>query len=327
MGRLDGAERIITALLPDSLQQAEREQLITEAHLTIIAEEVGLEDDARLNELLKNLSTSGKNVDSEQGRNLLFLAENLKDNRLKFALGAYLGNLNQLEHFKAAYRVDRAFEPQDLLRTAARGTKVLGQMLESFAEAQRLDKKRIRWVTRLAQIFYGLVEVAVPNSVPHLIFRHWLKLLYLFELLMVVAGIAFVTQPVQQFGLLTFAVTVTVHTAILVMGDLMRGRRVWLNLVLGMFVISLIALSVIGILTLFAVFGQGDYSLKYFTLMNQLVHEDVGRGWNKKTILFACLIGIIALFFLAAIRKDLWAALLDLRLRWRSFVNRMDEEE
>jgi hypothetical protein len=52
-----------------------------------------------------------------------------------------------------------------------------------------------------------LFSSIVFNSIFHLLFTHWLKLLYLFEALMLIGGTVFGKPQVQQFGLLAFALT------------------------------------------------------------------------------------------------------------------------
>ncbi|HWT00156.1 MAG TPA: patatin-like protein [Pyrinomonadaceae bacterium] len=312
MGRLDGAERIITAALPDPSHAAQRKYLIEKAQRIIIEEEVGLADTARVAELLEKLPASVGSTD-EQKKQFLALTGELKDKRVQFALAAHLNEKDQLEHFRKAYEVDRELEAQSFVRTLARGTKVLGLMLENVAEVQRLDKKRIRWVTRLAQVFYGMVEVAVPDSVPHLIFRHWLKLLYLFELLTVVAGIIFTNPALNQFGLIAFGITVTAQAAVLVLGDAMRGRHPWM-IVLRVLVVPVVAvLTALGAFSVYAAVFGGDDVWNVFSDVRKWVGPGRLSGWKKGLLLAA-----IASFFLVSIRKDLSAAWQSLKDRWSS---------
>jgi hypothetical protein len=53
----------------------------------------------------------------------------------------------------------------------------------------------------------GPIEVAGPDSVPNLVWCHWVQLLYLFELLMVALGTLLRRAAVQQLGLAAFGVT------------------------------------------------------------------------------------------------------------------------
>jgi hypothetical protein len=187
-------------------------------------------------------------------------------------------------------------------------------MIENVAEVQRLDKKRIRWVTRLAQVFYGLVEVAVPDSVPHLIFRHWLKLLYLFELLTVVAGIVFVNQALNQFGMVAFGSTVAAHAAVRVLGDALRGRHVFVNLLLGLLIAFVVLMAALGVFSLFALLGSQNVWDSFEKVQKFAVRQQP----LKKTILIAA----IALFFLVSIWTDLLAIGRGLKARLSSLFGR-----
>jgi hypothetical protein len=49
-------------------------------------------------------------------------------------------------------------------------------MFEDMANEHNLEGKRLAWISRLGQVFWGLVEVAVPGSLLNLLFFHWLKI-------------------------------------------------------------------------------------------------------------------------------------------------------
>ena len=52
------------------------------------------------------------------------------------------------------------------------------------------------WLSRLARTFWRLVEVAVPNTLANIVVRHWLNLLYLFEVLLIVGGTLFAESAI-----------------------------------------------------------------------------------------------------------------------------------
>jgi hypothetical protein len=78
-----------------------------------------------------------------------------------------------------------------------------------------------------------LVEVAVPNTLPNLIVRHWLNLLYLFEILLIVGGILFAESSIERFGFTTLIVTGAAHVALITLGRVMHGKRPWSRLALA----------------------------------------------------------------------------------------------
>jgi patatin-related protein len=228
-GQLDGAERIITALLPGADQKDIRDELIKQAHCAILAEEVfakelGYKEKHQIRQFVDQAMAEIEHGTAEQHRQALATAFNailatspLSDKT--WPLQTYLDGQNPVDHFYKHYKVDRAFDPVETVRFAARASKVFGLMLESHALAQRLSGNRMIWITRLAQLFWTLVEVLIPDSVPNLIFHHWLKLLYFFEALMLVLGTLLLNQTIQQFGFIAFLVTITVHGAVLFLGD------------------------------------------------------------------------------------------------------------
>jgi hypothetical protein len=100
-------------------------------------------------------------------------------------------------------------------------------MLEGIAEDNQLPTGPGVWLARLGRIFWGLIEVSVPRSLPSLVFKHWLKLVYLFEVLLITAGVLFPQSDAQRLGLTALVVTLVVHLATFFIADLVRGRQRW----------------------------------------------------------------------------------------------------
>ena len=184
-GRLDGAERIITALLPADADKVKREELIEEAHYAILAEDV-----------FKGESPNGM---------ISTFREKYKDDE--------------------EYAAKRRFDPQRLLLNAGRASRVFGDLLDGYSEDRRLPKRGVVWIARSARLFWLLVEVAVPGSLRNLMFRHGLKLLYVFEALMILLGTLLLNPTVQQFGFVAFVVTAAVHAAVLFLQDAMSKNE------------------------------------------------------------------------------------------------------
>ena len=151
---------------------------------------------------------------------------------------------------RESYEVDRRLEPESVMRSLARSTQVFGKMLEKLATSHRVRKKELEYIARLGLVFWGLVEVAVPGSFANLLVRHWISVLYLCEVLLIAGGLM-VYKPVLIFGLGALATTLLFHFVVLMLGDVMRGRRglLWAVQVAlsGVFVLAL-ALGVTRIL-------------------------------------------------------------------------------
>src|SRR5262249_62191221 len=76
--------------------------------------------------------------------------------------------------------------------------------------------------------FWGLVEVATPQSAPQLFFRYWLQLVYAFAVVMIVGGVL-AKSDVQRVGWILLGGTAAVHLAALLLSDYMLRRWGWLQ--------------------------------------------------------------------------------------------------
>jgi hypothetical protein len=141
-GRLDGSERIITALLPGPDNSERRAQLIKRAQEIIVREELGSEDHIRL------------------------------------ALAAGPLTTRQIVDRHAASLKTRP-EREDSAGWATRSTAIAGRMLEEIADQRHRSKRPFAWLTRVGRIGWALVEVLSPQSLGDLFLRHFLKLAWL----------------------------------------------------------------------------------------------------------------------------------------------------
>jgi patatin-related protein len=257
-GRLDGAERLITALLPDPEDKKVRAKLIGEAHEAILIEELTQESrtavSALITEALVKMS-SGMAVNAAVDQVLRPLQDDTLRKRLSTVVRAGLANEKLLEFMKSSYVVNRDLDPKLMLRSISRSTQVIGNMFEDMATQQGFEGKRLAWIARMGQLFWGLVEVAVPNSLLHLFFRHWLKVIYVFEALLLVASILLGADPaVKKFAWTLLALTLTLTVVVFIVGDYIRGRKKWLR-TLAVFVVA--AVLFFAVLGFSEVFGWG----------------------------------------------------------------------
>ena len=346
-GRLDSADRLITTLLSSAHPSAELEQvkaeLIKDASRAIIAEELSSQDKAGLRALIAT-SMKSPSAGADNETFLTDLEKSLKGGlqdlaKLREFLLITLKGRDPLDDFTATSKFEHDLPPKTLVRSAARASRVFGSMLEGIADEQRYNRKFVVWVTRVMQLFWGLVEVAVPGSIPNLIFAHWLKLLYLFEFLLVLSGTLFLNQRIQQFGLLIFAVTVVIHAAVKMLGDLMskkeeqpqqqptveveydpepgpakkkKGSPAWLRALKAALVAGLLLMTLLGLVLLFTVLWADGQSGSPANLIWQKINNlrawiarDVPNGWNAKTIFRFSIVGVIGLFLLWSVRDDL----------------------
>jgi hypothetical protein len=224
-GRLDAAERIITALLPPG---DDRTELIRQAQYAILGEDVRPEDDAELSVLLADALAATEPTN----RNEAALAELVAAQpgapvnvRLQAALRGRLEDAPLLAFLRERYEVSRALTPRIALDVMSRSTRVIGKMLEGLADTYRLDRRGAAWVTRLGTAFWGMVEVAVPQSFTQVLFLHWQKLLLLFGVLLVVSSVLLNNPAVTSFGTLIVVLALAARTAVWLLQDYIEGGR------------------------------------------------------------------------------------------------------
>ena len=253
-GRLDGAERLITSLLPDLKDKAVRDEMIKQAHSAILIEEMPTESRQQLGLLMSDaLMRAG--AGDPMGKTIDKLVKDLDSgSNISTRLQAIMRNSLQDEEFlkfvATGYEVNRKTDAKAMLRAMSRSTQVIGKVFEDIANQNALDGKSLAWIARFGQIFWGLVEVAVPGSIKNLLMMHWLKLLYVFEILLIILAFLFsAPAALQDFTFRIFLVTVVINVAVLLLRDRMRGQRRWLYVVVSILV------AVVGI---FAVVGAAD---------------------------------------------------------------------
>jgi patatin-related protein len=253
-GRLDGAERIITALLPGEAHETDRERLIEKAQLAVLEEEFVSEDRNRLLQLIADALATTNSTDRNEAT-LRQLVEEEEGSPVNSALQAALRTRLTKEHilsfFRDSYEVNRNLSPRTTLRALSRSTRVVGEIIDGVADRYgEVGRRPAAWLARFGRVFSGLVEVAVPRSLKSEFFRYWLALVYLFEAFLIVVGTVFVTEQVQDLGFIALGVTVVVHISTLVLRDYMVGKKKWLYRLAVAFFIVLLLLALVGVVRL-----------------------------------------------------------------------------
>src|SRR6185295_4359993 len=168
--------------------------------------------------------------------------------RLQRIVASFLEEDSLAESFIESSQGNRALPPEPTLRSAARVTEVVGKMLGKLAESYHAPKALQRWpgmVAWFGRIFWGLIEAAVPQGFWNLVVRHWLYLLYGFELFLLVAGTLLGQESVVQFGWTSLGITGGLHLILFLLGSLIVGEGG------GMRWLKRVAIAVILALTLF----------------------------------------------------------------------------
>jgi patatin-related protein len=190
-GRLDGAERIITALLPVPTLAERRQDLIKRAHLAILKEELGGESREAAVRVIARVAMEDKGSAQERAaRAALSRGHGAGGGSAVRSLLQGLAEDESLyQYFRDSYSVDRSLDRLTVGRVAPRAVQVVGKILERIAESKGIESKFVSWIAKIGRFFWAMVEVAVPDSIPRKLVRHLTGVLGLFLLVLVVAGL------------------------------------------------------------------------------------------------------------------------------------------
>ena len=301
-GRLDGAERLISALLPKHKLRA---QLIGEAQAEIVLETIAPMGEEERQTLLVEALMRTKSRQPEPDLLTSFI-KNLLDNtahtpELQQKLVALIDDKKLRQFYIDSFAEQSRLQPESTLRSSARATTVIGKILEALSSDRRVSTKYGLWVARLGQVLWALVEVAVPRSFPDLFFRHWLKLVYFLEVLLLVGSTLLLATSVQQFAIAAFGITVAIHIAVDVLRDVIQSRNRWLNLGKAIASLILVTLILVGGLAVAGLLGA-EFSWNFLTRVHNFF-----TGPQPKPFLKAAVISLVILVFLWSIRSDLKA--------------------
>lgn len=185
-GRLDGAERILTTMLPEGKT---RDTLLEKAQLAIIDEELTREGRDELHSALIR-TILGDNPPEQERQRLASILRSLEKPKRMLAFMKEKGD---------GYEVDRNLEGRDLLASAGRLTVVSGDVLDGVISAPAA-KRAIRWVARIGRFAWGLAEISTRRSVRSLLWRWWGQLIVIAAVLMIVVGALFGVPTSAQTG-------------------------------------------------------------------------------------------------------------------------------
>jgi hypothetical protein len=153
-----------------------------------------------------------------------------------------------LEYVRRYYEVNRKLDTEASMKTGARALTITGRILEGSEKRFRAQESRMVWVTRGGRALQVLLAISTPGGLSQAMLRHWLGLLYLFEILIVAGAILFSASAARTFGLTCFGLTLALHVASLITGDLMHRKWGWLKLALGLLAAGVLVLALLGAL-------------------------------------------------------------------------------
>ena len=113
--------------------------------------------------------------------------------------------------------------PRMLVETLARSTQVIGKMLEGLT-ANTSAQPHAALIARLGQLAWGLVQVAIPQSFPNLLFAHWRNLLGLFGVFLIVLAVFMGNWSAGASGLTLVVSVVLLSVVVNALGSWLTRR-------------------------------------------------------------------------------------------------------
>ena len=183
-GRLDGAERIISALLPHNDDSEVRQSLVNEAHLGIINQEIAEGNADAVCRLLSHALAHTK-PNEPGGEKMQGIVRKVLDQN------AARLNDRQITALTTPQTFDRELQPRRVLEYISRSTNISGDMFNGLADKYHIErgKTAAKWMAQVGSTLWNVIAVAVPQSLGSFFFRRLLGLSYFFAFLLIVVGI------------------------------------------------------------------------------------------------------------------------------------------
>ena len=243
-GRLDGAERILGALL--SPQHDLYPELLERAQIAIIREELAADSSGDVTAILVQSLLEHRTGSAAEKALESRLEEQQGDvrNALEAALAAALGPEGLREFLATDFNVDRRLDPSTGLRALGRGSRVLGQMLDAMPGNPAL-KRPAAWTIRFGSVLWGMVELATPGTWWRTGFRYWLSAVLAIALALILVGIFFGVPGAQKTGWILVALSAALVVAKGVISDVVAGTMRVRVLLVGAALVVAVAFAVL----------------------------------------------------------------------------------
>ena len=228
-GRLDGAERIIAALLPDAGDERLRKDLVGRAQAAILEEE--LTPDvlfAWLAQYVKrNIGPAAS--EAELRREVMSIVSRSGTDPAIVILRDLLGggrgaNYNQFA--EKYYALPSGPEPKEMLDWAGRATTIAGEMFKGLKGGGTTLSSIASRLKVLGILLTQSVRFATPNSLRDVLLHYWLQLLMLVSAILIVFG-PFQSKEVAAVGWTLLAIAVALAIARQTLRDFLAGGSLW----------------------------------------------------------------------------------------------------
>jgi len=228
-GRLDGAERIITALLPDPGDKELREKLIGDAQADILKEE--LSSDVVMAWLAQYVKEKfvpyAPNVTEQVLNNVvqsLLLSQPKADPARVILRDLLAGGAGPeyKEFIRQFYRLPSDPDPQKVLEWTGRAATIVGDMFKGLKDSPATVSAVAEKLKALGVILMRTISFAIPHSLGHILLHYWLHLLALASVLLILLG-PFKSSEIAAAGWTVLGMPVALANAIQLLRDYLAG--------------------------------------------------------------------------------------------------------
>jgi patatin-related protein len=231
-GRLDGAERLITTLLPGAAFTDERAKLLERAQLAILEEELELDDRSELKHIVADAALQlrpqtaagplpGRDRKADNIGVVRARLEGVDRDRLTAAIAATWTAPEMLDYLRDGYEVDRRLDSITLLAIGGRASQVTGKVLDGISKSAPLPWAS-RALIRTGRLMWGLAEVATPRSALSLLWRYWTQLLILIGIVLILGGALLGAPSAAKAGWVTLFIAAGIRLFVWGAQDVLR---------------------------------------------------------------------------------------------------------
>ena len=278
-GRLDGAERIIAALLPDEEDTRLREKLTEAAQIAILREEL---TPGKVSECLHRFAAQ-KISDGKTTGQVLEAIQSLADPGAPPSLEAWAERIREREpllFIRDFYSKPDEPPPKRALEWASRASQILGDMFRGLnAGDPETGNGPAAWLggrLKLLGVFLAqLMAFTMPNTIRRVLLAHWLRLVALASILVILLGPLVSQSGIASVGWSALGLAAGIHVVTLVLGDWISALR-WTSAWPRLRMATRFA-AVVFLLAVAAVFAVGAITVWNFIAAHQEWFTDTLR--------------------------------------------------
>lgn len=271
-GRLDGAERIISALLPDEEDAQLRRDLCERAFQIIVREDF---TPAKCADLLRPLMAYLRERVDPRGKTaeeFLNAALREADEACPVIVSQLLQSIAsddaRLAAFREFYTRPGAPAPDVSLNYVRRATAIFGAMLQDMQKGAGPLAKVGAIAATVTSAVTRFIEFCIPQSMGSILFHYALQLLYAIGLILVVTG-AIVYREVETAGWIVLGITAAANIAGWIVARRLFGQTTGKRIA-GLTIFIALLLGALAVLLITGAIPQSAWQTPLFDLFHRL---------------------------------------------------------